>query len=232
MLTIYILSYLFSKRPTYFSGWLWTSFLWIFFGRKSLFHFFVVVVSCNFLLEQLHSNVATQKLRGRVVVLKISRKLTCDIFFIMLEVVRLMLMKLGYTRKIYLISQFFKVTNKGKPPRMFSLTWNITKSDVKFLLIEISSIKVRANNVDFLTIKITSKKVYGNNMDVSTRGITSKKLRGENVDVLTSKIMSRNVHGNSVDFSISKITSKKDLEMMWIFVENWSSTYRHSINIK
>ena len=72
-------------------------------------------------------------------------------------------------------NQLFKVTNKGKPPRMFSLACNLSKTDVEFLPIGISSKKVRANNVDFTTIKITLKKVSGNNMDFSTKEITSKK---------------------------------------------------------
>ena len=52
-----------------------------------------------------------------------------------------------------------KVTNKEKPPQMFSLACNLTKNDVEFLPIEISSKKIRASNVDFSNIKITSKNV-------------------------------------------------------------------------
>ena len=40
---------LFSKPPNYFSRWLSTSFLEIVFSRKSLFHFFVVVLYYTFL---------------------------------------------------------------------------------------------------------------------------------------------------------------------------------------
>ena len=52
---------------------------------------------------------------------------------------------------------------------------NLTKHDIDFFRIEISSKKVRANNVDFQIIKITSKKVSGNNVDFSISKITSKK---------------------------------------------------------
>ena len=62
-------------------------------------------------------------------------------------------------------SQFSKVAKKGKLLRMFSLLCSLTKNDVEFLPVEISSEKVRVNNVNFLTIKITSKKVIGNNVD-------------------------------------------------------------------
>ena len=44
---------------------------------------------------------------------------------------------------------------------MFSLACNLTKNDVEFLPVEISSKKVRVNNVDFSTVKITLKKVSG-----------------------------------------------------------------------
>ena len=69
--------------------------------------------------------------------------------------------------------KFFKVTNKGKPPWMFSLACNLTKNDVKFLPVKISSKKVRGNNVDFSTIKIASKKTSENDVDFSTIEITS-----------------------------------------------------------
>ena len=62
-------------------------------------------------------------------------------------------------------SQFSKVAKKGKLLRMFSLLCSLTKNDVEFLPVEISSEKVRVNKVNFLTIKITSKKVIGNNVD-------------------------------------------------------------------
>ena len=74
---------------------------------------------------------------------------------------------------------------------------------------------MRENNLDFLAIEITSKKVRGNNVDFSTIEITSKKVRG-----------------NEVDFLISEITSKKYVEMMWIFVKNWSSTNRRNIDVE
>ena len=132
---------------------------------------------------------------------------------------------------------------------MFSLACNLTKNDVEFLPIEISSKKLRANNVDLLTIKITSKKVRGNNVDFLTIEITSKKVRGKNVNISNSeitpkkvrknnadfsniKITSKKVGGNNVNFSIREITSKKYEEMTWKFVKTWSSTYRRNIDVE
>ena len=83
---------------------------------------------------------------------------------------------------------------------MFSLACNLTKNDVKFIPVEISSKKVRANNADFSTTKITLKKVRGNNKHFSTSEITPKKVRG-----------------NDVDFSTIEITSKKYVETTRIF---------------
>ena len=79
-------------------------------------------------------------------------------------------------------SQLFKVTNKGKPPQM--LTCNLTKNDVKFLLIKISLKKLRGKNVDISTSKITSKKY----VDFSTKEITPQKVRGNNVDFSISEV--------------------------------------------
>ena len=109
---------------------------------------------------------------------------------------------------------------------MFSLACSLTKNNVEFLPVEISSKKVRANNVGFSTIKITwnkvsensvsfltreitSKKVRRNNVGCSTIEIKSKKVRGKNVDISTSKITPKKVHGNDVDFLISEFISKK-----------------------
>ena len=78
---------------------------------------------------------------------------------------------------------------------MFSLACNLTKNNVQFLLVEISSKKLRANKTDF-----------------STREITSKNVRGKKVDISTKK-----VHGNNVDFSTIEITPKKNVETTWIF---------------
>ena len=91
---------------------------------------------------------------------------------------------------------------------------------------------MRGNNLDFLAIEITSKKVRGNNVDFSTIEITSKKVRGNNVDFSTSEITSKKVRGNEVDFFISEITSKRYVEMIWKFVENWSSTNRRNIGVE
>ena len=112
-------------------------------------------------------------------------------------------------------SQFFKVTNKGKPAQTFSLACNLTKNDVGFLAIDISSKKVRAINVDFSIIKVTSKKLSENNVDFWTIQITPKKVRG-----------------NDVYFLIREITSKKYVEMTWKFVEIWSSTYWCNIHVE
>ena len=75
------LSDLTSKRPSFFLVDLEQVFYEIFFGRKSLFHIFVIKVYYTFLQAQFHSNVPAQKLCGRVVVLEIPRKLTCGSSF-------------------------------------------------------------------------------------------------------------------------------------------------------
>ena len=98
----------------------------------------------------------------------------------MLEVASkaLILIKLGYTRKIYLkslrraILQKFanKVTNKGKP-RMSSFACKLT---IEFLPVKILLKKV-CGNILFSTREIALKKVHGNNVDFSTIEITTKK---------------------------------------------------------
>ena len=70
-----------SKRQSTFLADLEQVFYEIFLGRQALFHFFKIKVYYTFLQEQLHSNVAAQKLCGSVVVLKIPRKLTCGSSF-------------------------------------------------------------------------------------------------------------------------------------------------------
>ena len=55
---------------------------------------------------------------------------------------------------------------------MFFLVCNLTKNDVKFLPVKISSKKVRENNVDFSIIKIILKKISKNKVDFSTREVT------------------------------------------------------------
>ena len=78
---------------------------------------------------------------------------------------------------------------------MFSLACNLTKNNVQFLPVEISSKKLRANKADFSTREITSKNVSGKKADISTK----------------------KVHGNNVDFSTIEITPKKNVETTWIF---------------
>ena len=75
MWTIQVLSDLFSKCLNYFSHWLSTIFLQIFFSQKSLRQVFVVVIYYT-----LHY-YAAEKLFGRVVVLQIHRNLTCSSSF-------------------------------------------------------------------------------------------------------------------------------------------------------
>ena len=58
------------------------------------------------------------------------------------------------------------------------LACNLTKNDVDFSLIKISSKKLRGKSVDISTSKITSKKY----VDFSTKEVTPKKVRGNNVD--------------------------------------------------
>ena len=75
-------------------------------------------------------------------------------------------MELGYTGEIYLKSlrrtilrnQLFKVTNKGKPPPMFSLAWNLIKNNAEYLPIGISLKKVRVSNVGFFNQRNYIKK--------------------------------------------------------------------------
>ena len=130
-----------------------------------------------------------------------------------------------------------------------SISLQLNKNDVETFPIEISSKKERASKMDFSTIKIKSKKVSGNTVDISARESTSKKVCGNNVDFSTIEITSKKVHGNKVDFStskimpkkvrgndvdilISEITLKKYVEMMWKFVEMWSSTYRRKMHVE
>ena len=70
-----------SKRQSIFLIDLEHVFYEIFSSRKALFDFFKIKVHYDSLQEQLHSNVAAQKLCGRVAVLKIPRKLTCSSSF-------------------------------------------------------------------------------------------------------------------------------------------------------
>ena len=86
--------------------------------------------------------------------------------------------------------------------------------------------------MDISTSEITPIKVCGNKADFSTIEITPKKLRGNDVDFWTLKITFKKVGGNEMDFSISKIISKKYAQLMWKFVEIWSSTCRRNINVE
>ena len=52
------------------------------------------------------------------------------------------------------------------------------------------------------------------------------------MDFSDIEITSKKVHGDDVDFSAIEITSKKYAEIAWKFVEIWSSTYRHNINVE
>ena len=81
--------------------------------------------------------------------------------------------KLNNLAKVSLVSNWH-VTNNEKHPQMFSLACNLTKNNVEFFPIEISSKKVRGNNADFSSIKITSKKGRGKNVGIATSKITSK----------------------------------------------------------
>ena len=112
---------------------------------------------------------------------------------------------------------------------MFSLACNLTKNDVRFLPVKISSKKYV--QVEFLTRETTSKKVRGSNLDHSTSEIKTKELRGNNVVFSVIEITPKKLRGNDMDFSISKITSKKYVEMTWKFVKIWFSTYQHNIHV-
>ena len=115
-------------------------------------------------------------------------------------------------------SQFFKVTNKGKPPRMFSLACNLTKNDVKFPPVKISSKKVRANNVGSYTIKITSKKVRGNGVIFGSSKLHRKKYV-EMVWIFGSSKLhqksTRKWHGNSSKFGIGRIDVISTWNRLW-----------------
>ena len=80
-----------------------------------------------------NSNVAAQKICGRVAVLKIHRKLTCRSSFYNDEGYKTEIsFKIGPVREICLStifqnSQLVKVIKKGKPPRKFSLVCNLLK---------------------------------------------------------------------------------------------------------
>ena len=82
------------------------------------------------------------------------------------------------------------------------------------------------------TSKLRQKKVSGNNVDFSNREITSRKVRGNDVDFSTIEVTLKKVWGNTIDFSISEITSKKYVQMTWKFVEIWSLTYRHNVDVE
>ena len=125
-------------------------------------------------------------------------------------------------------SQLFKVTNKGKLPRMFSLTYSFPATRIHWNFVEKSTWKQSG----LLDNKITSKKVIRNTVDISTKEITSKKVGGNDVDFSTIEITSKKVRGNDVNFSISESTSKKYVETTWKFVEVWSSTYRRNIHVE
>ena len=114
-------------------------------------------------------------------------------------------------REQFCKNQLFKVTNTGKTFSNVFISLQLTKNDVKSLL-----------------IKITSKKVSKNNVQISTIEITLVKVRGKNVDFSTIEIPSKKVSGNIVDFSTINITSKKYAEMTCKFVEIWSSMYRRN----
>ena len=82
---LHIIWFNLKKPDVFFLLDLQQDFYEIFFGRKSLFHFFVVVDCYLFLQEWLHSDVTAHKLGHGVVPLKIPRML---VLFAMLVVVR------------------------------------------------------------------------------------------------------------------------------------------------
>ena len=88
---------------------------------------------------------------------------------------------------------------------MFSLACNLTKSDVEFLPVEISSKKVRANNVDFPAIKITQKKLHQKRYVETTWIFRPAKLHRKKYVKMTWS------------FGPSKFHRKKYMEMTWIF---------------
>ena len=143
---------------------------------------------------------------------------------------------------------------------MFSLACNLTKNDVEFLPIQISSAKIRVNNMDSSTIKTTSKKVSGNKnvrelfllettwifrpekfhrkkCAETTRTFWPSKLYQKKYVVTTcifrpSKLHQKKVRENVVDFSTMETTLKKYLEMTQKFFEIWPSTYRRNIDVE
>ena len=96
-------------------------------------------------------------------------------------------------------SQLFKVTNTGKNFSNVCISLQLTKNDVKSLLIKITSKKVSKNIVHISTIEITSKKVPGNHVDFLTIEITSKnyaEMTWKFVEICSSTYR-RNIHVES-----------------------------------
>ena len=73
------------------------------------------------------------------------------------------------------------------------------------------SLRLTKNDVEFLPIKITSNKV-NRNVNISTREITSKKIRGNNVDFETIEITSKKYVVTTWIFRTAKLRPKKYLE--------------------
>ena len=91
---------------------------------------------------------------------------------------------------------------------MFSLACSLTKNDVEFPPVEISSggffdhqnyIKKSENNKDTSTSEITPKKVRENNVDCLTIKITLKKAREKDVGFWNINFTSKKIRGNDVE---------------------------------
>ena len=130
-------------------------------------------------------------------------------------------MELGYTRKIYLKclkrtidckSQLFKVTNKGKPPRLFSLVYNLPKTTLNFCPSKFRGKKYVQTKGFFNHQNYIAKRKGKQRGFFDHRSYIEKstwKQRG----LFNQQNYVEKVRGNDVDFSINKITSKKYMEM-------------------
>ena len=115
-------------------------------------------------------------------------------------------------------SQLFKVTNKGKPPQMFWLSYNFSKAMPNFFLpVEISSKKVRANKVGFSTTRIKLKIVSRKLCIFQLEKLHQKKYVETTWIFLPSKLHRKTYVKTTCIFQPAKLHRKKCVETEWIF---------------
>ena len=99
---------------------------------------------------------------------------------------------------------------------MFSLACNLTKNDLKFLPVEISSKKVRVNNVDFSTVKITLKKVSGKRWIFQSSKLHRKRYVEITWVFWPSKLSWKNNVETTLIFRSAKLHWRRiDVALMW-----------------